>query len=166
MIAYIGVGSNLGDRQRNLEGALSLVRSFSGIWILRTSRVYETEPWGYKDQPKFLNMVAEVETSLGPFDLLDGLLNIEQRLGRERRTRWGPRVIDLDILLYDSLTLNDEKLTIPHPRMWERGFVLVPLSELTPDLKNPTGESLKDIVRHPEINQGVALYGSLSGWSE
>ncbi len=130
--AYVGLGSNLGDRVRLIEDAAML------IGAARLSTVIETEPWGYENQPKFLNAVAEVETSLTARQLLDHLLDVERRLGRERvGAQWGPRTIDLDLLLYGEETIDEPGLLVPHPRLTERDFVLRPLAELVPSLKIP-----------------------------
>ena len=131
-IAYVGLGSNLGDRERLIRDAAAL------IGASRLSTVIETEPWGYEDQPRFLNAVAEVETPLGARQLLDHLLDVERRLGRERvGAQWGPRTIDLDLLLYGDEILDEPGLVVPHPRLTEREFVLRPLAELVPSLKIP-----------------------------
>jgi len=131
-LAYIGLGANLGDREGAIRRAAEL------IGAIRVSPVVETEPWGYENQPRFLNAVAEIETSLTPLQLLDHLLDVERRLGRERvGPRWGPRTIDLDLLLYGDETVSEPGLEVPHPRLHERLFVLEPLAALVPDLKIP-----------------------------
>jgi 2-amino-4-hydroxy-6-hydroxymethyldihydropteridine diphosphokinase len=131
-IAYVGLGSNLGDRERLIREAAEL------IGAVRVSTVIETEPWGHTDQPLFLNAVAELETLLAPRRLLDHLLDVERRLGRERvGPQWGPRTIDLDLLLYGDEILDEPGLVVPHPRLTEREFVLRPLAELVPALKIP-----------------------------
>jgi len=130
--AYVGLGSNLGDRD-------ALIRSAAGqIGARRLSSVIETEPWGVVDQPPFLNAVAEVETTLDARTFLDGLLAVERSLGRERTgERWGPRAIDLDLLLFGDVRLDEPGLRVPHPFLHERRFVLEPLAELAPDLEVP-----------------------------
>ena len=131
-VAYVGLGSNLGDRERLIRQAAEL------IGATRLSTVIETEPWGIENQPKFLNAVAEVETPLTARHLLDHLLDVERRLGRERiGAQWGPRTIDLDLLLYGDETVDEPGLIVPHPRLTEREFVLGPLAELVPALKIP-----------------------------
>ncbi|MGB9791789.1 MAG: 2-amino-4-hydroxy-6-hydroxymethyldihydropteridine diphosphokinase [Thermacetogeniaceae bacterium] len=137
--AFIGLGSNMGDRLGYLEAAIREMDLQPEIRVIRASSVYESEPVGYRDQSWFLNQVVEVETSLGPWQLLHALQGIENRLGRKRLFRWGPRVIDLDLLLYGGLVLEEEELTIPHPRMYERNFVLFPLNEIAPGLVHPDG---------------------------
>jgi 2-amino-4-hydroxy-6-hydroxymethyldihydropteridine diphosphokinase len=132
MLAYVGLGSNLGDRERLIRQAAEL------IGARRLSSLIQTEPWGYLDQPSFLNAAAEIETSLTPRQLLDHLLDVERRLGRERvGHRWGPRTIDLDLLLYGEEVVDEPGLQVPHPRLAEREFALVPLAELVPAHKIP-----------------------------
>jgi 2-amino-4-hydroxy-6-hydroxymethyldihydropteridine diphosphokinase len=130
--AFVGLGSNLGDRLQNLQASLPLLEE-RGIRILRSSRVYETDPVGGPPQPDYLNAVVEVETDRSARELLDACLEVEGALGRVRAERWGPRVIDLDILTFGSEVIDDPNLQLPHPRMHERGFVLVPLLELDAD---------------------------------
>lgn len=127
---FIGLGSNLGDRRANILEALRLLHSMPGVTVLRVSSLYRSEPWGVTDQPDFLNLVAEVATSRNPREMLDACREVERRMGRVRERRWGPRNIDVDILLFDELKFEEEDLIIPHPRMWERDFVVVPLREL------------------------------------
>jgi 2-amino-4-hydroxy-6-hydroxymethyldihydropteridine diphosphokinase len=130
--AYVGLGSNVGDREKLIRHAAEL------IGATRLSTIRETEPWGLEDQPRFLNAVAEVETSLTPRHLLDRLLQVERELGRERTgPRWGPRAIDLDLLLYGEQAVDEPGLLVPHPRLAERLFVLEPLAELVPAQKIP-----------------------------
>jgi 2-amino-4-hydroxy-6-hydroxymethyldihydropteridine diphosphokinase len=137
--AYIGLGSNLGDRERLIRDAAVL------IGAVRLSTVIETEPWGYGNQPMFLNAVAEVETPLTARQLLDHLLEVEVRLGRERvGAQWGPRTIDLDLLLYGDETIDEPGLVVPHPRLPDRDFVLRPLAELVPSLKIPGNGTVQE----------------------
>ncbi len=133
-VAYLSLGSNLGDRKAQLQEAVRLLQANPAISNVKMSSVYETAPVGYLDQGAFLNLAVRLETSLSPLELLDACQGIEQTLQRERLVRWGPRTVDLDILLYGQEQLVTEKLTIPHPRMSERAFVLVPLRELLPSL--------------------------------
>jgi 2-amino-4-hydroxy-6-hydroxymethyldihydropteridine diphosphokinase len=131
-VAYVGLGSNLGDREGTIRRAAEL------IGAVRLSPIIETEPWGYADQPPFLNAAAELETALDPRQLLVHLLDVERRLGRERvGPRWGPRTIDLDLLLYGAERISEPGLEVPHPRLNERAFVLEPLAALVPGLKIP-----------------------------
>jgi 2-amino-4-hydroxy-6-hydroxymethyldihydropteridine diphosphokinase len=131
VLAYIGLGSNLGDRRAMIDGALERLRP------RRVSAVVETDPWGRVDQPRFLNAVAEIETDLEPGALLDRLLGVERDLGRVRDEKWGPRTIDLDLLLYGDRRVSSESLSVPHPRLHERRFVLEGLAELCPERRVP-----------------------------
>ena len=140
-VAYVGLGANLGDRDASIRRAAELVGA------RRVSTVRETEPWGYADQPRFLNAVAELETDEAPRALLDRLLEVERALGRTREgPRYGPRTIDLDLLLYGDLELDEPGLTVPHPRLHERLFVLEPLAELAPELVVPGRGPLKALL--------------------
>ncbi|MEG6520609.1 2-amino-4-hydroxy-6-hydroxymethyldihydropteridine diphosphokinase [Desulfotomaculum sp. 1211_IL3151] len=138
-VAYIGLGSNMGDKKAYIQNALEQLSKYPGIHLLRAASRYESAPWGYPDQAWFINTVAEVETNLSPEELLQVLLDIEKKLDRTREIKWGPRTVDLDILLYGQETMNFPQLQIPHPRMHERAFVLVPLAELCPELRLPQG---------------------------
>jgi 2-amino-4-hydroxy-6-hydroxymethyldihydropteridine diphosphokinase len=139
--AYIGLGSNLGDRRAMIAGALEQLRP------RRVSAVVETDPVGRTDQPRFLNAVAEIETDLDAPALLDRLLEIEAGLGRVRRERWGPRTIDLDLLLYGGVQLTSERLTVPHPELPRRRFVLEGLAELCPDRNVPgLGHTVRELL--------------------
>ena len=131
-VAYVGLGANLGDREAAIRAAAE------AIGARRLSPIVETEPWGYEDQPRFLNAVAELDTDLSPRALLDRLLEVERALGRDRSgPRWGPRTIDLDLLLYDEERIAEPGLEVPHPRLHERAFVLEPLAALVPELRIP-----------------------------
>ncbi len=135
-IVYIGIGSNLGERSGNCLRALELLQ-VEGVKVLKKSSLYETEPWGLTDQPCFMNMAVEVETDMSPRQLLSLLRMIEDRMGRTRTIKWGPRTIDLDILLYDDIIIKEPDLEIPHPLMHKRGFVLEPLSEIAGQKMHP-----------------------------
>ena len=134
--AYIGIGSNLGDREENCKKAIEFLID-SGIRVLKRSSGIKTEPWGLKGQPKFVNMAIKIQTGLTPKDLLKLLKNIETKLGRTPGPRWGPRVIDLDILFYDDIVMRTAELEIPHPGISEREFVLKPLAAIAPDKIHP-----------------------------
>ena len=144
-LVYIALGTNLGERLANLHDAINALAP--DVRVLHESTIYETPPWGYTDQPAFLNMVVEAETSLSPRALLEYLKQREDELGRVKNFRYGPRHIDLDILFYDDLVLEDERLQIPHPRLHERAFVLVPLNDLAPDFVHPVlGVDVKSLL--------------------
>jgi 2-amino-4-hydroxy-6-hydroxymethyldihydropteridine diphosphokinase len=150
-IAYIGLGSNLGDREGALRQALAALDAVAGIDVAAVSTLRETEPVGYVDQPRFLNGAARLETQLAPRELLATLLRVEQELGRDRsgpgsELRFGPRTIDLDLLLYGELELDEEGLAVPHPRLHERRFVLEPLDELAPGLLVPGRGRVSDLL--------------------
>jgi 2-amino-4-hydroxy-6-hydroxymethyldihydropteridine diphosphokinase len=134
---YLGLGTNLGDRKKNLRDAVEQIAEHIGR-VLKTSSVYETAPWGFDAENDFLNMVAEVDTLLSPSELLNKIFEIESKLGRERtQDRYSSRVIDIDIILYDDLIVDQKGLKIPHRLMHERRFVLAPLCEIAPDLIHP-----------------------------
>lgn len=133
---YLALGSNLGDRLENLRSALKVLPP--AVRVAACSQVYSTPPWGYTDQPEYLNQVVQAQTRLSPHDLLSYLKEIESHLGRQPSFRYGPRLIDLDILLYDDLVLDTPELQIPHPRLAQRAFVLIPLTDLNPHLLHPT----------------------------
>jgi len=136
-LVYISFGSNVGDRLGNIKGALGHISAHSSIAITKKSSLYETEPVGYENQDWFLNGVVEIETEIAPDELLSLLKQIEKDMGRREGIRWGPREIDLDILLYEQHCIDEPHLTIPHPRMHERAFVLVPLVEIAPQVIHP-----------------------------
>jgi len=152
---YIALGTNLGDRSANLDSALASLPP--AVNILSSSPVYETPPWGYLRQSSFLNQVVKCETYLTPEDLLDYLKAIEKRLGRKPTFLFGPRTIDLDVLFYDDLVLETSSLTIPHPRLDERAFVLVPFADLDSDMIHPvSGKSIKELLESVDTS-GVEL---------
>jgi 2-amino-4-hydroxy-6-hydroxymethyldihydropteridine diphosphokinase len=152
--AYLALGSNLGDRLTNLRRAVALLGQ-RGMTVVRSSRVYETEPVGGPAQPDYLNAVVEVDTELGSEDLLQACLAVEDALGRVRAERWGPRVIDVDVLTYGRDRIDQPDLVVPHPRMHERGFVLVPLLELDADPPLPGGRRVAELRLDPRVLGGV-----------
>lgn len=161
--AYICAGSNIGDRVGYLQQANILLKDTPGITVLDISSIYETEPVGYKDQEWFANAVIKIETDLEPHDLLIECMRIEKQLGRDRSTeeRWGPRTLDLDILFYDDRIIAEEDLRIPHPRMHERAYALVPMLELDPDSVHPIiGKTVIDLHNELEEPEEVYLYGT------
>jgi 2-amino-4-hydroxy-6-hydroxymethyldihydropteridine diphosphokinase len=155
--AYLALGSNLGDRLANLQRAVDLLSGTAGIRVLRSSRVYETDPVG-PPQPDYLNAVIEVETGLSARELLTECLRAERAMGRERGKRWGPRVIDVDVLTFGDQEVDEPGLTVPHPRMHERGFVLVPLLELDADPRLPEGRRVATLRLPPETLGGVRTF--------
>lgn len=136
-IVFIGLGSNTGDKIENIKKAIEELGKVPENKVVDVSTLYRTEPVGGVDQDWFVNAVAELETTLSPRELLNTLLDIERDLGRIRDVKWGPRTIDLDILLYDDLIMDEEGLSIPHPLLQERGFVLVPMAEIAPKVMHP-----------------------------
>jgi 2-amino-4-hydroxy-6-hydroxymethyldihydropteridine diphosphokinase len=136
-LAYIGIGSNLGDSLENCRAAIRVMAADTRNQIVRISPFYRTEPAGKIDQNWFINAVVAVKTSLSPRDLLRFLQNIEREMGRVRKERWGPRIIDLDILIYENQVIQNEELRVPHPRIHERRFVLAPLNDIAPELRHP-----------------------------
>jgi 2-amino-4-hydroxy-6-hydroxymethyldihydropteridine diphosphokinase len=157
----LGLGSNLGDREKNLHTALAKLAPL--IHITRVSSIYETEPVGVKEQPWFLNLVCTGTTSLSPVDLLRRVKRIEIEMGRTEGIRFGPRPIDIDILFYDRLIQLSPALTIPHPRLHERAFVLVPLAEIAPTLIHPRLRvPIRDLLERLEAPEHVRLYRPFS----
>ena len=146
--AYVGLGANLGDREATIRRAVELLAATAGVEVAAVSTLRETDPVGYADQPRFLNGAVALETGLAPRELLDRLLAIEQELGRVRGEgpRYGPRTIDLDLLLYGDEVVDEPRLAVPHPRLGERRFVLEPLHELDPDLALPDGRRVADLL--------------------
>lgn len=153
---FIALGSNLGDRLANLRAAI--LRMPPAVRVLRQSPIYETAPWGFLDQPDFLNQVILAETDLPPLNLLEYLKSIEVALGRTPTFRYGPRLIDIDILLYDDLVFETPYLIIPHPRLSERPFVLFPLADLAPHLRHPlTQKTVQEMLRDV-AHEGIQRY--------
>jgi 2-amino-4-hydroxy-6-hydroxymethyldihydropteridine diphosphokinase len=155
-LVFIALGSNMGDRLENLQAALRSMPP--AIRPLAQSPIYETSPWGFTDQPDYLNQVILAETDLAPQQLLDQLKSIEVNLGRMPTFHYGPRLIDLDILFYDDLVLQTPHLTIPHPRLAERLFVLAPMADLAPDLRHPVlGQTMRQLLEAVQ-SQGARRY--------
>jgi 2-amino-4-hydroxy-6-hydroxymethyldihydropteridine diphosphokinase len=163
MKAFIGLGSNLGDREANIRQALQFLEQLPETTIVRGSSLYDTEPVGVSDQPNFLNGVVQIETHLSPRQLLWNLMLIERRLGRVRTRQWGPRVIDLDLLLYGEEVVDEDDLQVPHPLMTQRSFVMVPLVEIEPLLVHPvTNQTMLSILQRlgadPLVKHGSRLW--------
>ncbi|MEJ2412654.1 MAG: 2-amino-4-hydroxy-6-hydroxymethyldihydropteridine diphosphokinase [Anaerolineales bacterium] len=153
---YLSLGSNLGDRKGNLESILNLLPP--AVEVVQTSQVYRTEPWGFSDQPDFLNQVVLAETHLDPLELLAYLKSIEREVGRKPNFRYGPRLADIDIIFFGDRIVDTDVLQIPHPRFQQRAFVLVPLAEIAPDLKVPgTDRTIAELLEGQEL-KGVELF--------
>lgn len=140
--AYLGLGSNIGDRAHQLQQAIRIIDQYQYIDVTSISPIYETEPVGYTDQPQFLNLCIEIETTLNPQELLKRCLETEEALHRVRKIRWGPRTLDVDILLYGNEIIEEDNLIIPHPRMTERAFVLIPLNDIASKHIEPRSQKL------------------------
>ena len=141
--AFLALGGNVGDVEKAFRTSLDALRATAQVNVIKESAIYRTPPWGKTDQPDFLNMATEIETTLSPHALLDLCLEIERASGRVREERWGPRTIDLDIIAYENQVIADERLTLPHPHAHERAFVLAPLNDIAPDLMI-SGKSVRD----------------------
>jgi len=160
--AYLSLGSNIGNRLEYLQQAVRLLQQLESVDVRQVSSVYETDPVGYEDQAAFLNMVVEIDTTWNPHEVLRKCNEIEVQLGRTREIHWGPRTVDLDILLYNEENMKTEDLIIPHPRMMERGFVLIPLVELQADLVDPQSKQL--ILEVAQVQkEGVHLWKTFDG---
>lgn len=161
MPVYLSLGSNVGDRLQSLRAAGDMLRATKEITVIRESRVYETAPVGEADQDPFLNMAVEIGTSLAPLTLLDRTQAIERELGRVPTRRWGPRIIDIDIVLWEQLTLENDRLTIPHREFRNRAFVLVPLAEIAAHAVDPaTGNTIEKLLGMLPSEAGVWLYAA------
>lgn len=159
MRVLLSLGSNLGDREKNLRAAIESLRGCAGIRVLAESRWYETTPVGRTNQPLFLNAAVEVETDLPPPDLLAIVKDIEKRLGRQPAQRWAERLIDIDIILCENLVMSTDLLTVPHKEFRRRAFVLTPLAEIAPDAIDPvTGLSVRELAARPDAEGAVSLY--------
>lgn len=162
-IAYISLGSNLGERLENLKHALGMLEREKGITVQAVSAVYETAPVGGPEQGPFLNACAVLATDLSPTLLLLRLLEIENVMGRVRNERWGPRIIDLDLLIFNGVKMNTPLLELPHPRLTERDFVLIPLADIAPDLFIPTkGKTVSEILASRRAASDIQLFQSPS----
>lgn len=157
-VAYISLGSNMGDKVESLKQAVQLLTTTVGIKVTAVSSIYDTDPVGFEEQDVFMNIVVEVETSLSALDLLQKCQIIEQELKRVRVIRWGPRTMDLDIILFGDEIYESEMLTVPHVRMHERAFVLVPLAEIAPDSRQPVLDKTTDTLLAQLGSQGVRLF--------
>ncbi len=160
LTSFLGLGSNLGNRKKNLDSAISHLKSKAGS-IVKASEVYESEPWGLKNQNFYLNQVIELKTSMSPKNLLKCCKSIENKMGRSRSIKWGERNIDIDILYFSEIILNEDNLTIPHPLIQERKFVLVPLNELSKNFIHPIFKKTNhEILKNSKDNSKIYLYGN------
>lgn len=165
--AYIALGSNLGDREQSLKDAITALNQHPQVEVKQLSNIYETDPVGFTDQPAFLNMVIRVSTVLLAMDLLSVQFSVEEQLGRKRELRWGPRTIDLDLLMYDNVSMKTDRLILPHPRMMERAFVLVPLHDVLDkehSQYNGIGQFSKEALRLRK--EGISLWKTISWLDE
>ena len=152
----LSLGSNLGDRKRHLQQAVDALRSLPATTVKSVSHVYETAAWGVEDQPNFFNLAAEIETDLPPLEFLNACKAIETRLGREPGPKWGPRIVDIDIVLWGSEVLDNERLKIPHPDFRNRAFVLAPIAEIAGSTMDPvSGLTLAELLERPEASGRV-----------
>ena len=151
-IAGLGLGANLGDRAGQIKRALERIAELDGIDLLATASLYESPPWGVLDQPAFLNTAGLIQTTLSPQDLLIAVKEVEQEVGRVASRRWGPRHIDIDILFYGELELDEDRLGLPHKALFDRAFVLVPLAEIAPDLIVQKKRVRDAAIAHPDTS--------------
>lgn len=162
--AFLSLGANIGNRSGYLETAIKYLNKHYPISVVNVSSIYETDPVGYEEQDLFLNMVIQVKTKLSPFELLDACMETEMFLGRRRGIRWGPRTIDLDILLYSEENILTERLIVPHPRLHERAFVVIPLLEICPNITLPAGqEPLCELAKELPDRGGVRIWKQRNG---
>jgi len=160
-IAYIGLGSNLENPEKQIRNAVNAIKAIERTVMSNISALYYSRPMGPKDQPDYMNAVAELTTSLPPIALLDELQKIENDAGRVRKdNRWGPRILDLDILLYDNNVINSERLIVPHYGLKDREFVLIPLNEIAPSMSLPDGETIKNLSQNIPTN-GLKFHSKL-----
>jgi len=152
---YISLGSNIGSKIDNINTAVDKIKLTGNITITNYSSLYLTKPWGYLEQDYFINQVVELKTDLSPLELLHELQDIEIKMGRKRTKKWGPRIIDIDILLYGEKVVRCEELIIPHPHMRERLFVLIPLQEINSELVLPDGTHIKEVLSRVLVREGT-----------
>ena len=164
---YLSLGTNIGDREKNLRIAVQLLHDKTNVHLNRVSSIYETAPVGYVNQPAFLNIALAIETSHSALDMLEICQSVENELGRVREIRWGPRIIDLDILLYNADNIEVENLTVPHSRMFERAFVLVPLLEIAESMETPQVEMAKSTLETMDLAaEGIIKWKAINSVDE
>lgn len=164
---YMSLGTNIGDREQNLKLAVRLLQDTENVSVCAVSSIYETAPVGYVDQPSFLNIALSIETTYSALDMLKICQTVENELGRVREVRWGPRIIDLDILLYNNDNIEVKDLIVPHPRMFERAFVLVPLLEIAKSSQTPHLEMAKSCLERMDLEaEGVTKWKSINSVDE
>lgn len=164
---YLSLGTNIGEREQNLELAVRLLQEMPNVNVQAISSIYETAPVGYVDQPSFLNIALYIETSHSALDMLSICQSVESELGRVREIRWGPRIIDLDILLFNNENIEVENLTVPHPRMFERAFVLVPLLEIAKSLETPQLQMAKSSLESMDLlAEGITKWKTVNSANE
>jgi 2-amino-4-hydroxy-6-hydroxymethyldihydropteridine diphosphokinase len=152
MRVQLSLGSNVGDRVASLRAALDALDATDQVAVVTVSHCYETEPVGVTDQPMFLNLAAEIETDLGPLELLNAVKSIEDKLGRMPSSKWAPRTIDIDIILWGGTVMDSERMALPHKEFRSRAFVLAPLAEIAPDARDPvSGLSVRELAQRPEV---------------
>mgnify|MGYP001482899714 CR=1 FL=1 len=160
MRVLLSLGSNVGDREAYLCQALDALARTAGITVVSVSSGYETKPMGLTEQPDFLNLAAEIETEFAPLELLNAVKEIEEGLGRATSERWGPRVIDIDVILYGGLAMTTDRLTLPHPEFRNRNFVLGPLAEIAPEAVDPvTGKTVAELAEGPQAQGRIERIG-------
>lgn len=165
-VAYVSLGSNIGEREQTLQDAIMRLHRLDEVEVIASSSMYETEPVGYTEQPAFINMALALATTLPPQQLLEAMLAVEKRLGRVRYFQNGPRTIDLDLLMYDDVRMESADLTLPHPRMFERSFVLIPLVELMESIKAEERFAIATLMQASEGKEGVTLWKKVNWQKE
>lgn len=164
--AYVSLGSNIGQREQTLQEAIKRLHQLDEVKVVASSSMYETEPVGYTEQPAFINMAIALETTLSPHQLLEAMLDVEKSLGRVREFQNGPRTIDLDLLMYDDVQLDGVELILPHPRMFERSFVLIPLAELMDAIQAEERFAITTSMLASEGKEGVTLWKKVNWQKE
>lgn len=163
-LIYLSLGSNLGNKEKNLQQAVERMLNIPGVRLLKKSSLYRTDPVGFKEQDWFLNAVLKLESDLSPLEFLDQSQAIENGLGRQRLIHWGPRTMDIDLLLFNQEIIDSPRLQVPHPEMTKRLFVLVPLNEIDPDAFIPRAGLVKDVLKGRDCSDGISLVKDANQW--